>query len=148
MDLRKLTREYPPGTRVDLCYDLRPYGSCQCGCGGVTSTMQYADASRGLARYEHRRFIKGHGSRRPGPHFQVDANGCWVWLHTIQVRGYGVAHGKLAHRVMYEAVNGPIPDGLQIDHLCENKPCVNPAHMEPVTMAENLRRWREGRVAA
>jgi len=58
--------------------------------------------------------------------------------------GYGtivVARRTIrAHRASYEAFVGPIPDGLDLDHLCRNKPCINPAHLEPVTRAENLRR--------
>lgn len=47
---------------------------------------------------------------------------------------------RRAHRVAYELLVGPIPDGLQIDHLCKVRNCVNPEHLEPVTQAENLRR--------
>ena len=46
----------------------------------------------------------------------------------------------LAHRMIYELLVGPIPDGLEIDHLCRNRGCVNPGHMEPVTHRENLMR--------
>src|SRR5699024_1617461 len=47
---------------------------------------------------------------------------------------------KLAHRVSYETFAGPIPEGLDLDHLCRNRSCVNPEHLEPVTRSENLRR--------
>ncbi len=76
-----------------------------------------------------------------------DLRGCWVWTgcRTKGGEGYGqivVARGKTqqVHRVVYEALVGPIPDGLQIDHLCSNKACCNPAHLEPVTARENQRR--------
>ncbi len=141
-------RDYPPGARVDLRHDARPEGYCQCGCGGETATVKYADASKGLVRGQRRRYLKGHQIRNAAPHFEVNEDGCWEWLHAIQVRGYGVLRGRLAHRVIYEAVRGPIPEGLQIDHLCENKRCVNPWHLEAVTLQENLRRYYEGRVPA
>jgi hypothetical protein len=75
---------------------------------------------------------------------------CWLWTGALQSRGYGsVGIGNhrtgLAHRVAYEALVGPIGDGLTIDHLCRVKSCVNPAHLEPVTSAENIRRHFEYR---
>jgi hypothetical protein len=73
---------------------------------------------------------------------------CWWWRGALtpqdggHFRGAFRVNGRLqkAHRVAYELVVGPIPDGLQIDHLCRNPQCVNPAHLEPVTGAENTRR--------
>lgn len=74
----------------------------------------------------------------------VTAAGCWEWNGTRDEHNYGRIHLKYrhrgAHRVVYEMLVGPIPDGLQLDHLCRNPPCVNPAHLEPVTQRENLLR--------
>ncbi len=62
--------------------------------------------------------------------------------------GYGTvrAGGKVkkAHRAMYELMVGPIPEGLEIDHLCRNRVCVNPGHLEPVSRLENIRRGTQG----
>lgn len=77
---------------------------------------------------------------------------CWLWT------GWGVRHNgygliwvadrrptqQQAHRISYELHKGPIPAGLQIDHLCRNPACVNPDHLEPVTQSENVRRGLRG----
>lgn len=72
------------------------------------------------------------------------ADECWVWLASRTSTGYGqffVEKGpRKAHRVAYELTKGQIPDGLHIDHLCRTPLCVNPDHLELVTLAENNRR--------
>lgn len=72
---------------------------------------------------------------------------CWPWTGARGPKGYGKAKIKgkweAPHRLAYELANGPIPDDLQIDHLCRNPPCCNPAHMEVVTLQENVRRKNE-----
>lgn len=70
------------------------------------------------------------------------AGACWEWTGTKSPNGYGTFKIRntdplYAHRISYEAIVGPIPDGLHIDHLCRNRGCVNPAHMEPVTSKVN-----------
>ena len=65
---------------------------------------------------------------------------CIPWLGSLFPNGYGRLDGRVAHRVIYEALIGPVPEGLQLDHLCRNRACVNVNHLEPVTQRENIRR--------
>lgn len=80
---------------------------------------------------------------------------CWLWTGPLNPKGYGVLRCTLVHRVVYEMLVGPIPAGLQLDHLCHNEDfdclggptcvhrrCVNPAHLLPSTAKENTRRSR------
>ena len=69
---------------------------------------------------------------------------CWLWQGAPQKKGYGRVRisGKMlmVHRYSYELANGPIPDGLTLDHLCRTRLCVRPSHLEPVTNAVNIAR--------
>jgi len=75
-----------------------------------------------------------------------DATGCWNWTGTKDSHGYGrfsfFKAPRQAYRVAYEMYIGPIPKGQCLDHLCRNRTCVNPYHLEPVSIAENTRRGK------
>ena len=66
---------------------------------------------------------------------------CWLWTGP-QLKGYGKQGSRLAHRIAYQLLAGPISDGLDLDHLCCTPLCVNPNHLEPVTPHENFLRYR------
>lgn len=85
--------------------------------------------------------------------YVVLGNGCWEWVGARHSAGYGVTtakdvHGRsyteYAHRFMYERAHGPIPTGLEIDHLCRNRLCVRPDHLEAVTHRVNVHRGMVG----
>mgnify|MGYP003292883006 CR=1 FL=1 len=73
-----------------------------------------------------------------------DETGCWNWQGTVLRTGYGFVYFHkekwLVHRLSWTLTHGPIPDRLTIDHLCRNRRCVNPEHLEPVTNRENILR--------
>lgn len=75
-------------------------------------------------------------------------DGCWPWTGYRQEGGYGQFHAPegtvSAYRWLFVKTNGQIPDGLELDHVCRNPPCVNPAHLEPVTHETNMRRSPSG----
>lgn len=89
-------------------------------------------------------------SERFHEHYEVNpATGCWDWTATVTDRGYGtigetVAPGKsrsiYAHRLSYEMHHGPIPAGLVVDHVCDNRRCVNPDHLQLLTSKQNILR--------
>lgn len=85
--------------------------------------------------------------------FVTKTETCWLWTHTRR-NGYGLGWDKRTHkvrpvhRIAWEELVGPIPEGLQLDHLCRIRNCVNPAHLEPVTQKENVGRGIVGVVNA
>lgn len=83
---------------------------------------------------------------------RVSQKGCWLWLGALDRHGYGrrtiAGRQHQVHRLVYEEAKGAIPAGCDLDHLCRNPRCVNPAHLEPVTTAENIRRGRMAKLTA
>lgn len=81
----------------------------------------------------------------------IPAHGCCiVWIGGKNEKGYGRANwggvSRVVHRIVYEHFRGPIPEGLELDHLCKNRACCNPDHLEPVTHQENCRRGDAGKL--
>ena len=79
-------------------------------------------------------------------------SGCWLWMGYVSATGYGRVpslensdRSRQAHRVAYELVHGPIPPGLEPDHLCRVRCCINPDHIEPVTRQLNTLRGLRGK---
>ena len=76
------------------------------------------------------------------PFLEIKPNGCWQWIRCL-VDGYGQVWFERrwrSHRLFYEKLVGPIPEGLQLDHICRNRACCNPGHLESVTQKENIKR--------
>jgi hypothetical protein len=139
--------------RAALIAGLPNDGLCLCGCGESTPIAINTNVRKGHVAGHPMRYVRGHNRRgkiQP-PRYEVRACGygtpCWMWLLKRDDDGYGryyIGEGVFvpAYRYFYEQAHGPIHPRAQIDHLCRNPPCVNPAHLEPVTRAENIRRGR------
>lgn len=137
---------------------------CACGCGTPTEPAKWTVRRKGLVKGQPTRYARGHNSRiYPSvneDNFRLEDRGfetpCQVWQGSTDRFGYGQIHyrtdgrvvTRLAHIVSWEKVNGPVPDGLELDHRCETKPCRRVDHLESVTHAENCRRSNMLRAAS
>lgn len=127
-----------------------PAGKCHCGCGGDAPIASQNFKALEVAKGETFRFISGHNVRSADPDWALEDRGydtpCWVWQRALGSNGYARkrVHRKNygAHRWYYEAVHGPIPEGHHLHHLCEQRDCVNPDHLQSLTAADHLRPHR------
>lgn len=118
---------------------------CACGCG-LRPTVS-PSTHRAHGRMYAVRFLVGHNARIQNPGHRIDTEtGCWVWLGYVSKRtGYSgmMQHNgrpEIAHRAYYKKYRAEIPDGYELDHICRNRRCVNPDHLEPVPSVKNVRR--------
>jgi len=129
---------------------------CQCGCGYLAPLAKKTSKAQGHIKGEPMRYIQHHRVRMMKPASQrfwakvrvtnscplgEDKGPCWEWIGYRIHTGYGrFRNGRehvVAHRFSYETAKGPVPIGLDLDHLCRNRRCVNPDHLEPVTRSVN-----------
>lgn len=156
------SRHFARGLCAKHYQRLKTYGTTeltrQAGQPCMALDCEAPRNSNGLCAAHYQR-LRGSGRLTPPSRverlvesYAVDANGCWLWQAAPDAAGYGrISIGnqvRYAHRVSYETFIGPIPDGLTIDHLCRIRRCINPTHLEPVTLAENVRRANAARSAA
>lgn len=140
---------------------VEPYGRCQCGCGGDAPIATLTDRRRGTVKGQPARYIRNHHwPRRESPAHALlenihvgEPDECWPAKNTVK-DGYGQVRlgAKMvrAHRLAWTMFNGPIPDGLNVLHACDNPACCNPAHLWLGTQRDNVQdmlrkkrgRWR------
>lgn len=123
-----------------------PSGLCLCGCDQKTNPSP--TSRRGYKRGDPLRFVKGHSSRKAGPDYQEEDRGfvtpCWIWCKSTGSQGYGriwvndVKAHLMAHRVYYERAKGRLWAEWDLHHLCRNRACVNPDHLQPLTRREHM----------
>jgi HNH endonuclease len=125
-------------------------GFCGCGCGRQTAPARGTDRRRGLIKGRPTRFLRWHGRRPILTSFFLAGNGCWIWTAGKDLDGYGFVKRdgvqRRVHRWFYELVHGVLPKDVPLDHLCQTPSCVNPAHVEPVTVATNTQRGRAAKL--
>lgn len=149
MHYARWRRSGDPGSSIPV---IQRYTGSSCSVDGCETRA----VSRGLCRLHYGRLYKT-GSveyRPPTPTDLLQAKyvtdaaaGCWMWTAYINPDGYGMFKHRgamrLAHGASYELHIGPVPDGLELDHLCRNRACVNPDHLEPVPHKVNVQRAKK-----
>ena len=126
---------------------------CECGCGRPAPIAKLTDPRRGAVKGQPRRFIHGHQGRKahdPRDRAIRSPTGCLEWQGALTKAGYGHAsfEGRLqqCHRIVWQIVYGPIPDGKLVCHSCDNRRCIEPGHLFLGDQADNVAdMWAKGR---
>lgn len=130
---------------------LSTSGTCACGCGEKTKIATRNDHRDGTKKGQPVLYVRGHHRRKSFVEYIEEDRGysskCWIWQKATNTdpKTGGIGHGHVfdgekmrpAHIVYYERKYGRVPEGHELHHLCEQKPCVNPDHVNPVTDAEH-----------
>ncbi len=128
-----------------------PKATCSIdGCGQAVDARGWCEMHYTRWRRHGDPLIRLPGGLKPGTHrYPIEqrfwakvhkTETCWLWTGSLNADGYGNFRGRGAHRVAYELVIGPIPEGHTLDHLCRVRHCVRPDHLEPLTLGENVLR--------
>lgn len=142
-----LERRAPRGCSVEGC-EKPHYGNGFCDTHNKRWKLYGDPAAPRKARVKVsavERFWSKVDKTGPIPEQRPDLGPCWLWTAALFDSGYATfqpqhGHAVRAHRWIYQETVGSIPDGLVLDHLCRVRHCVNPSHLEPVTVGENVRR--------
>lgn len=135
-----------------------PSGLCQCGCGQRTKPARVTSTEKGWVKGKPKRYLTGHNGRvreciyqNINSAYSVDPQtGCWNWKRARSAGGYGhlvdsTGRQVIAHRFMYELHRGPVSAEQHLHHHCRNTACINPDHLEPLSVEEHMRlHGREG----
>lgn len=140
---RRLARRRARRTPQQQRSAVQRWVACACGCGHLAIAFNDQPAP---CLFNHR---KSPPTSLP---YIVSADGCWLWRRGLSGSGYGqFTRGNTtyqAHRAYYEYTYGPLPEGVVLDHLCCVRSCVNPDHVEPVTVSVNTRRGKTTKLTA
>lgn len=126
-------------------------GLCRCGCGGKTKISEYTNTARKVTKGKPLPYLHGHWFHKTPFDYVIEDRGyltpCWIWQRGTTTDGYSLCgtkrHGtRFVYKQKYVDKYGLVPEGLQLDHLCSVRRCVNPDHLEAVTGLVNTRRGK------